>query len=259
MSKLKLLDLFSGIGGFSLGLERTGGFETVAFCEIEDFPRKVLAKHWPEVPCYDDVRTLTAESLQRDGIGVDAICGGFPCQDISTAGKQAGLDGERSGLWFEVARLIGELQPQVVFLENVSALLSNGMGRVLGELAERGYDAEWQSIPAWAVGKPHNRSRIWIMAYPKSQRRAGVLPDFIRKHSEAGFWRDQKAIALVASRNLNERAKGRLRGESPFLDGAYELSKVVGGLAAGGNAVVPDIPELIGNAYLESIGWRSAA
>lgn len=96
-SKLRVLDLFSGIGGFSLGLERTGGFETVAFCEIEDYPRKVLAKHWPGVPIYDDVRTLTAERLARDGIGrIDVITGGFPCQDISVAGKQAGIGERRS-------------------------------------------------------------------------------------------------------------------------------------------------------------------
>ena len=96
--KLKLLDLFSGIGGFSLGLERTGGFETVAFCEIEDYPRRVLARHWPEVPIYGDIRELSAARLRADGIRVDAICGGFPCQDISTAGPGAGIEGERSGL-----------------------------------------------------------------------------------------------------------------------------------------------------------------
>jgi DNA (cytosine-5)-methyltransferase 1 len=101
---LRVLDLFSGIGGFSLGLERTGGFETVAFCEIEPFCRKVLAKHWPNVRQYHDVRTLTADTLRRDGLAVDVICGGFPCQDISLAGKGAGLDGERSGLWSEYAR-----------------------------------------------------------------------------------------------------------------------------------------------------------
>jgi hypothetical protein len=97
--KLRVLDLFSGIGGFSLGLERTGGFETVAFCEIEPFPRRVLAKHWPKVPCYHDVRELTAARLAADGISVDVICGGFPCQDISLAGAGKGLAGDRSGLW----------------------------------------------------------------------------------------------------------------------------------------------------------------
>lgn len=88
MKKLRVLDLFSGIGGFSLGLERAGGFETVAFCEIEEYPRKVLEKHWPGVPIYEDVRTLTASTLARDGIAVDVICGGFPCQDISFAGRR---------------------------------------------------------------------------------------------------------------------------------------------------------------------------
>ncbi|MEO9739477.1 MAG: DNA cytosine methyltransferase [Marinomonas sp.] len=125
MTKLRVLDLFSGIGGFSLGLERTGGFETVAFCEIEEFPRRVLAKHWPEVPCYHDVTKLTGDILERDGIAVDVITGGFPCQDISTAGNQAGIgEGTRSGLWSEIVRLIGELSPRYVIVENVANLLS---------------------------------------------------------------------------------------------------------------------------------------
>src|SRR5690348_7144513 len=122
MTKLRVLDLFSGIGGFSLGLERTGGFETVAFCEIDPFCRRVLAKHWPNVPCFEDVTTLRGESVGP----VDAICGGFPCQDISYAGNGAGLAGARSGLWFEYARLIRELGPKLVLVENVAALLSRG-------------------------------------------------------------------------------------------------------------------------------------
>ena len=168
--KLRVLDLFSGIGGFSLGLERTGGFETVAFCEIEAFPRKVLAKHWPDVPCYEDVRTLTAERLAADGIAVDVICGGFPCQDISFAGLGAGLAGERSGMFYEIARLIGELEPGYVILENVGALLSRGLDAVLGTLASLGYDAEWHCIPASAVGAPHRRDRVWIIAYAGSKQ-----------------------------------------------------------------------------------------
>ena len=150
-AKLKVLDLFSGIGGFSLGLERTGGFETVAFCEIEPFPRRVLAKHWPGVPIYEDVRTLNADTLARDGIAVDVITGGFPCQDISVAGKQAGIaDETRSGLWAEIVRLVGELRPRYLVVENVANLLSGPperrggwFGRVLGDLARLGYDAEW--------------------------------------------------------------------------------------------------------------------
>lgn len=153
--QLAVLDLFSGIGGFSLGLERTGGFRTVAFCEIDPFCRRVLAKHWPEVPCYEDVRTLTADTLARDGITVDVICGGFPCQDLSFAGKRAGLEGDRSGLWGEYARIIREVRPQFVIVENVPGLLSLGLGDVLGDLAAGGYDAVWDCIPAAARRSRH--------------------------------------------------------------------------------------------------------
>jgi DNA (cytosine-5)-methyltransferase 1 len=166
---VRVLDLFSGIGGFSLGLERAG-FTTVAFCEIDPYARAVLRKHWPDVPCYDDVRTLTAARLAADGIAVDVICGGFPCQDISNAGRGAGIEGERSGLWSEIARLVGELRPRYVIVENVAALLGRGLGDVLGDLAEVGYDTEWHCIPASYVGAPHRRDRIWIVAYPQRER-----------------------------------------------------------------------------------------
>ncbi len=172
---MRLLDLFSGIGGFSLGLERAG-FETVAFCEIDPVCRGLLAHHWPEVPCYDDITTLTAERLAADGISVDAICGGFPCQDLSFAGKGAGLAGERSGLWREYARLIRELRPRVVIVENVSALLGRGLGDVLGDLSEIGYDVVWDCIPASAVGAPHRRDRLWIVAYARSEQHEGCGP-----------------------------------------------------------------------------------
>ena len=151
---MRVLDLFSGIGGFSLGLERAG-LRTVAFCEIDPYCRAVLRKHWPDVPCYDDVTTLNIERLNADGIGADVIAGGFPCQDISTAGKGAGITGERSGLWKHYARIIGEVRPRYAIIENVSALLSRGLGDVLGDLSALGYDAEWHCIPASAVGAPH--------------------------------------------------------------------------------------------------------
>ena len=172
---LRVLDLFSGIGGFSLGLERTGGFETVAFCEIEEYPRKVLAKHWPDVPIYTDVQELTGDRLRADGIAVDVITGGFPCQDLSVAGKQAGIHGERSGLFDHIIRLAGDLRPRYIILENVAALLTGDSGgwarHVFGELAEIGFDAEWHVIPAGnpnglSVGAPHRRERVWIVAYP---------------------------------------------------------------------------------------------
>ncbi len=162
---LRVLDLFSGIGGFSLGLERAG-MQTVAFCEIEPFARRVLAKHWPKVPIYGDVRELTADALRRDGITVDVICGGFPCQDVSLAGKRVGIEGERTGLWREFRRLIGELRPRYVLAENVPGILSSGAGVVLGDLAALGYNALWECIPASALGAPHRRDRWWLVAHP---------------------------------------------------------------------------------------------
>lgn len=202
--------LFSGIGGFDLGLERTGHMRTLWFCEQNPYRRAVLAKHWPGVPIHDDVRALVADTdgepdqrSRRDmgrrravvaavqgqsessGVGetsessdeterpmsvpvpyVDVLCGGFPCQDLSVAGKGAGIEGARSGLWAEFARIIGELRPRYVIVENVPALLARGMGRVLGDLAACGYDAEWDCIPASALGAPHRRDRVWIVAYP---------------------------------------------------------------------------------------------
>src|SRR5215471_8830097 len=162
---MRVLDLFSGIGSFSLGLERAG-MQTVAFCEQDAFCRRVLAKHWPEVRCYDDVRSLTADRLRADGISVDVICGGFPCTDISVAGRGAGITGPQSGLWSEFARLIGELRPRYALVENVAALVGRGLERVLCDLAALGFDAEWQIISAADVGAPHLRQRIWIVAYP---------------------------------------------------------------------------------------------
>lgn len=254
-SKLRVLDLFSGIGGFSLGLERTGGFETVAFCEIEPYPRAVLKKHWPNVPCYDDVRTLTAETLRRDGIAVDVICGGFPCQDISTAGFQLGMDGERSILWQEIARLAGELQPRFIIMENVSALLNIGMGDVLRGLAALGYDAEWHCIPASAIGASHQRDRIWIIAYAAEGNEAKAL------HQRVPFLAKRVASGLrtAGSHPFCEHdgvSTIRLDGEPALCgkDDGLSYSLVNNGLMALGNAVVPQIPELIGRAILETEG-----
>ena len=187
---MKVLDLFAGIGGFTIGLEKAG-FETVAFCEIEPYAQKVLKKNWPEVPIYDDVRTITAERLVSDGIRVDVITGGFPCQDISVAGNQAGIaDGTRSGLWSECARLIGELRPRYAIFENVTNLLNGERGdwfkRVLWDISAIGYDAEWHCIPASELGAHHHRDRVWIICYP---RREVLLED-----SRYGEWRDSKSV-----------------------------------------------------------------
>jgi DNA (cytosine-5)-methyltransferase 1 len=160
--------LFSGIGGFELGLERAG-MRVIWQAEIDPYASAVLKKHWPNVPNYGDVRSIRAGSVERP----DVICGGFPCQDISNAGKRAGIDGERSGLWGEYARIVGELRPRFVIVENVAALLGRGIERVLGDLAALGFDAEWHCIPASAVGAPHRRDRVWIIAYAngREQRR----------------------------------------------------------------------------------------
>lgn len=184
---LKVLDLFSGIGGFSLGLERTGGFKTVAFCEIEPFCQCVLKKHWPEVPVYGDIRELTAARLRADRIVPDVLCGGFPCQDVSLAGNRGGIEAERSGLWSEYARLVDEIRPRFVIVENTPGLLSLGMGRVLGDLAAMRYDAEWFCIPAAALGADHLRERIWIIAYPdETWRLADIVSGRLSCESQMG-------------------------------------------------------------------------
>lgn len=238
----RVLDLFSGIGGFSLGLERTGGFKTVAFCEIDPFCRKVLAKHWPEVPCYDDVRTLTAERLAADGIGVDVICGGFPCQDISLAGKGAGLAGERSGLWFEYSRLVRELRPQFVLIENVAALLGRGLDLILCDLAAAGYDAEWEVVSAADIGALHRRERLWVSAYPNDHR---LRPQRVRPVA-ARAWSEQQFAGLVQDQLRISVPAGKSGG---VVDGVPDRAHR---LKALGNAVIPQIPELIGRAILQA-------
>lgn len=249
MKKLRVLDIFSGIGGFSLGLERSGGFETVAFCEIEPYCRRVLKKHWPDVPCYEDVRELTAELLRRDGIEPDAICGGFPCQDVSIAnvgGK--GLDGERSGLWREYARLIGELRPRVVIIENVAELLARGMERVLGSLAAIGYDAEWRVLRGLDVGLPFIGERVWIVATPQRQGRERRFEYLRSLGIEATPSAERRNAALGARRALDADLS-RLRKDHG-LSVAMERRR----LHALGNAVVPQIPELIGKAIMQAEG-----
>lgn len=159
---LRVGSLFAGIGGLELGLEMTGHFKTVWQVEIDAYARKVLAKHWPDVRRHDDVCTFPTENQDWS---CDVICGGFPCQDLSYAGKGAGLDGKRSGLFFELARVVRLVGPRYVILENVAAMLNRGMGDVIGTLASLGYDCQWHCIPAAAVGAPHRRDRVFIICH----------------------------------------------------------------------------------------------
>lgn len=279
--KLKVLDLFSGIAGFSLGLERTGGFETVAFCEIDQYCRRVLAKHWPGVSQYHDVRTLTAAQLAADGISVDVICGGFPCQDLSGAGRQAGIDGERSGLWSEIHRLAGELRPAFILVENVSNLLAGErgawFGRVLADLASLGYDAEWHCIPASHVGAPHERDRVWIVAYARGEQHEGrgdaLWGQAAAQFLEAAFSHAYPHYGYGRSSAL-QMGRGGIAGQAQDYGLAVraqwsaepDVGRVAHGvparvdrLGALGNAVVPQIPELIGRAILSALQSQRAA
>lgn len=256
----RVLDLFSGIGGFSLGLERTGGFQTVAFCEIEPSNQQRLRARFPGVPIYDDVRDLTAERLVADGLeNIEVITGGFPCQDISVAGLKAGLGGARSGLWSEIVRLAGELRPRHLIVENVANLLAGPserpgawFGRVLGDLAELRFDAEWHNIPASALGAHFPGERVWIIASRSPARRLrweGCWP----APMGADQWRGDEFERLVRLATEHGVPAGRLGRIS---DGVPHR---VDRLFALGNAVVPQIPELIGRAILAAEAERAAA
>ena len=240
---LRVLDLFSGIGGFCLGLERAG-MKTVAFCEIEPYCQSVLRKRWSDVPIHDDIETR--EFCEGEA---DIICGGFPCQDVSLAGRRTGLAGSRSGLWRHLLRAIRLVRPLYAIVENVAALLGNGMGAVLGDLAAIRYDAEWDCIPAAAVGALHYRDRVWIIAYPDTN---SLRPQRLRP-SPSGAWCEQQFARLVQDQVQLSVPAGRLRSLSDGVPGR------MGQLKAYGNAVVPQIPEIIGRAIIEAQGEMKRA
>lgn len=177
MHELTVGSLFSGIGGIELGFERAGGYRTLWFVENDLHAQAILRKHWPNAEIYADVTYLDFGSVPK----VDVLTGGFPCQDISNAGKRAGITGSRSSLWKHCVRAISAIQPRIAVFENVSALTRRGLSTVLCDLAQVGYDAEWHCISASSVGAPHRRDRIFIMAYPNSSgyihREADELAD----------------------------------------------------------------------------------
>lgn len=175
---MKCLDLFSGIGGISLGLE-SSGMKTVAFCEIEPYPRYWLEQHWSGVPIYEDVRTLTAESILGDVGRIDIIAGGFPCPDISAAGRGAGLGTEespteRSGLWFEALRIVREMRPRWCLFENVPHLRTRGYDTVRHGLLSEDYSCWPFVVGAGDIGAPYKRKRVWIIARDNRRDRKDV-------------------------------------------------------------------------------------
>ncbi len=269
--------LFAGIGGFDLGFERAG-FEIKWQVEIDPFCRAVLAKHWPGVRRYEDVRTVHEPGMCRDVPcehclpRVDVLVGGFPCQDISVAGAGAGIGGARSGLWSEYARIVSEIRPAYVVVENVSALLGRGLGRVLGDLATLGYDAEWDCIPASALRAPHQRDRVWIVAYPNDQRKP--QPEG-REQDERGLVSHcGKAMAYPYAPRSQERlvfagispCSGRDDdGQDAALGDWWAIEPNVGRVAHGvpnrvdrlrglGNSIVPQIAEWIARRIIEAEG-----
>jgi len=230
--------LFSGIGGMDLGLERSG-MKCLWQVEKDPFCRKVLARHWPDVKRYGDIKKLTGDELEP----VDVIAGGFPCQDISFAGYGAGLDGERSGLWYEFARIIRLVGPDFVLVGNVAALLVRGMGDVLGTLADLGFDAEWSTFTACSVGATHMRRRLFIVAH---SNRLNGREGFRDSHARA-FGPLQTIDSFASSRAC---ARARLANPSELYGGAYELATGLDRNRGIGNAVYPDVAEWIGRRIL---------
>ena len=264
---------FAGIGGLDLGFERSG-MECSWQVEIDDYATRVLTKRWPNVRRWDDIQTFPPGD-EVEPWRVDVIAGGFPCQDISLAEKGAGLAGERSGLFFEIIRLARLLRPRAIVLENVAAILARGMGAVLGELAQIGFDAEWHCVPAAAVGAPHIRDRVFVVAY--SQR------DPIRQQPGRGSGPNGTGAAFTAIdgkkqllANTGEpRREKRQGGEGAARELAaitrndwWATEPAVGRVADGvphrvdrlrglGNAVVPQVAEVVGRWVVGDLTRRS--
>ena len=240
---MKVLDLFSGIGGFSLGLERAG-METVAFCEFDEHAQKVLRKHWPSVPIHSDIRELNAKQYRGT---VDVVCGGFPCQDLSTAGAQAGFSGDRSSLYTEMLRIIGECMPRYAIFENVPGLITGDSGRwfakFLYDLDKIGFDAEWHCIEAGYFGAAHRRDRVWVIAYPNGERQQRNCKKQVSRIANLSF---QLGRAFKEVGRLPNITQPSFRGADDGIPRGMDRKR----LARLGNAVVPQIPEAIGRAIM---------
>lgn len=241
--------------------------KTVAFCEQDGYARRVLKKHWPETWIYEDIRTLTARRLKQDGISpIDVVCGGFPCQDISCAGKGAGIEGSRSGLWSEMHRVIREVKPRWVIAENVPALRCRGADRVLGDLEAAGYAVWPVMVGAVHAGAPHERKRAWLVAH-RTIDAAGRLP-LRETPSESRSCRGGRHVPHPAKPRCQARRANSLGNRTPKAvslaqRGQWQVEPDVGRVADGvparvdrlrclGNAVVPQVVAMIGQAVLEA-------
>jgi len=289
--KLKHLDLFSGIGGFSLGLEATGGFETKAFCDIEKYPRQVLQKHWPHVKQYEDIKELNYERLKADGIdSIDIITGGYPCQPFSIAGRQKGEQDSRH-LWPEYFRLVKELRPTWVIGENVSGHIKLGLDTVIEDLESEDYAVRPFSISASSIGANHQRERIWILAHsrrsqwPRAELR-GENENETRKENANQFERSSSASEVDVADTNDERLQRQWQSRNQFTprfnssresseegqrtvgQGWWESEPNMGRVAHGipkrvdrlkslGNSLVPQIPYYIGKTILEVMNGKT--
>ena len=234
--------LFAGIGGFDLGLERAG-MQVKWQVEIDPYCLKVLEKHWPHVRRYTDIKTVDWPGVEP----VDLVCGGFPCQDISNlhqAGR--GLSGVKSGLWSEYKKAIIALTPKWVVIENVAAIRSKGLWRLLHDLDEIGYDAEWHCIPAGAVGAPFPRDRAWVMAYPHGQRQQACVCQGDFRASAA------KGKAMESARPSYGDFPTWNAPEPVLPRVAHGIPARVDRNRALGNAVVPQVVEWIGKQIIEA-------
>ena len=262
MTKLKVLDLFSGLGGISYGLEQTGGFETVAFCDVDETCRKVIRKHWKNAAIYSDVKIVKAESICRiveDSYyrlkeNVDLICGGYPCTGHSVAGKKEGLENEASGLWGEYERIIGEIKPKYVIIENSHNLRSTGLVEVLKALDARGYNAEWQIISGYGTGAPHQRERIYIVAwrrhlpYPNPFRSWATYSK--KEKSKQEWWSERRFERDAVFGEIPEAQPRVLRDFDGLPKGLQrDLAERIKQL---GNSVIPQISKNIGEALLQA-------
>ena len=237
--------LFSGIGGLDLGLEQAG-MKTVWQVEYDDWARGKLDENFPHTEKFKDVRDVGKHNLRA----VDLICGGFPCQDVSTAKEDGqGLDGERSGLWSEYCRLIRALLPRYALIENVSALTFRGLNRVLSDLAACGYDAEWQTLEAAAFGLPHRRERLFIVAYPIGVRR---LQYAVFKDRNPENPQHEGAVASELPVEIYRRGYFPIPEHLRMDNGlSFELSEIEAAVKGYGNAVCPPVAKWIGERIIE--------